>query len=66
MDGDSREDGRPTAEPPNTFENQIDDPDIEEFIALGRIAHAFREYRTDAEWEIRRWEYNFGKYVNNI
>eukprot|EP00887_Chlorella_sp_A99_P004676 scaffold4.g4676.t1 len=30
-------------------------------MALGRVAHAFREYRMDAEWEISRWEYNYGR-----
>lgn len=35
--------------------------DQEEFEALGKITHAFREYRTDAEWEIKRWEYNYSR-----
>jgi hypothetical protein len=35
--------------------------DQEEFLALGKIAHAFREYRNDAEWEITRWEYNYSR-----
>ena len=37
--------------------------DREEFEALGRIAHAFREYKTEAEWILHRWEYNYSKYV---
>jgi hypothetical protein len=35
--------------------------DQEEFEALGKISHAINEYRTDAEWEITRWEYNYSR-----
>ena len=35
--------------------------DKEDFEALGKIAHAFREYKTDAEWDIKRWEYNYSR-----
>ena len=30
-------------------------------MASCRVAHAFREYRVEAEWEISRWEYNYSR-----
>ena len=67
MDGDSKEDGGTTApELVRELENEIDDPELEEIKALGRIAHAFRGYKTDAEWEIRRWEYNYSRYILDL
>jgi len=35
--------------------------DQEECDALGKIAYAFKEYRTCAELEFNRWEYNYGR-----
>ncbi|CAL8465154.1 g4689 [Coccomyxa elongata] len=31
----------------------------EEANALGRIIHSLLEYRTHAEWEVRRWQHNY-------
>ena len=55
--------GAPTPVPPDHNDNGMSEffQDQEEFEALGKIAHAFRNYRTDAEWEITRWEYNYSR-----
>lgn len=53
----------PPADSPQNAEAapQAINGDADERMALGRVAHAFREYRMDAEWEISRWEYNYGR-----
>ena len=42
-------------------QDQFDPADAEELQALGKIVHAFREYRTAAESEIERWQHNFSR-----
>ena len=32
---------------------------LTEKCAACRIAHAFRGYKTDADWEVTRWESNY-------
>ena len=39
-----------------------DDDEQEELAALGKIAHAFVQYKIDSEWEVKRWEYNYSRY----
>jgi hypothetical protein len=53
----------PTVPPDHNYDDGMSlfFQDQEEFQALGKIAHAIREYKTDAEWEIKRWEYNYSR-----
>jgi len=65
MEQSPNKSGLPLAPPPDHIDDDTNAKsffqDREEFEALGKIAHAFREYKTDAEWEIKRWEYNYSR-----
>jgi hypothetical protein len=65
MEQDPENSGLHLASPPDHIYDGIDAGSIfqdqEEFEALGKIGHAYREYKTDAEWEIKRWEYNYSR-----
>lgn len=49
--------------PPDHGFDQYAAPDMDrqEREALGKIVHAMRHYRDDAEWEVARWEYNYAR-----
>ena len=60
------ENGSEDPQPPVDVQEFIYDANLfstdqEEFAAIGKVSHAFKEYRTDAEWEITRWEYNYSR-----